>query len=149
MRVVIQRVNSASVSVNSQVVSTISNGLLLLIGFGLQDSETSLQPLIDKILKLRIFPGLNKDSSFDYSITEKSAQILVVSQFTLYADCNKGRRPSFSAALAPEEAKNLYNQFCNTLRKSYPDGYIAEGIFGADMKVTLENDGPVTILLEN
>lgn len=147
MRIIIQRVNQASVQVDKKDIGSIGRGLLLLVGFSNRDDETCLQNSIDKILKLRLFPKAEGLSEFDVSVSEINGGILVVSQFTLYADCSRGRRPSFSDAMSPEPAKVLYDKFCALLRLTYRDGTIAEGAFGADMKVMLENDGPVTICL--
>ena len=149
MRVVIQRVLSSSVKVNEQIVGSINRGLLLLVGFGLDDNQSDLAAMANKIINLRVFPGENANGDFELSAQEVAADLLVVSQFTLYADCRRGRRPSLSAALNPAAASLLYRDFCNLLKSIYPHGMVAQGIFGADMKVSLENDGPITLILES
>jgi D-aminoacyl-tRNA deacylase len=149
MRILLQRVRRASVKIEDQEVASIAAGLLLLVGFGKNDSETDLKASIDKILNLRVFAAPEGKSGFDKSVKDIQGGVLVVSQFTLYANCNQGRRPGFSEALAPHDARSLYQNFCELLRSTYKDGPVAEGVFGADMKVNLENDGPVTIMLES
>jgi len=148
MKILIQRVNHASVQVDYAEVASITAGLLLLVGFSKDDNEDSFQPLIDKILNLRIFPKSDGTSGFDISIKDIKGSILIVSQFTLYADCSRGRRPGFSDAKNPEEAKVLYDKFLALFKSCYTEGPIAAGVFGGYMKVESENDGPVTIMLE-
>jgi D-aminoacyl-tRNA deacylase len=143
MRVVIQRVNQASVKVEGKIVGEISRGLLLLVGLGEGDDEKILTPTANKILNMRIFP--NEKGNFDKSVIDVAGGILLVPQFTLFADTSKGRRPEFFKALKPELAEPLFQKFVELFRNT---GIKTEqGIFGADMKVTLENDGPVTIIL--
>lgn len=147
MRVVIQRVKSSQVTVNGQVIGKIGRGLNLLVGIANGDTEVELDWMARKCLDLRLFP--NPDSSNDRwekSVQEIGGELLVISQFTLYGDCRKGRRPSFSNSAAPEPAKQLYELFVEKLRQS---GLKVEtGEFGAMMQVSIENDGPVTLLLE-
>ena len=135
----------ASVAVGGEVVSQIAAGLLLFVGFREGDTEAQLQPIIDKILKLRIFSDQN--DRMNDSVLELGLEVLSISQFTLYADCSKGRRPSFNQSLEPKEASRLYDSFCDLLEVAMP-GKVARGVFAADMKVELVNDGPVTIVLE-
>ncbi|AFY68631.1 D-tyrosyl-tRNA(Tyr) deacylase [Thalassoporum mexicanum PCC 7367] len=154
MRVVIQRVRASQVVVDGQVVGKIGVGLNILVGITAQDTIAELDWIARKCLDLRLFPAADheadhendKGSSFERSIREIGGELLVISQFTLYGDCRKGRRPSFSAAAAPDRAKELYLQFVAKLRES---GLKVEtGIFGAMMQVAIENDGPVTLILE-
>lgn len=145
MKFVIQRVNSASVRVQDQTVGQISKGLLVLVGFGSQDDAALLKPLCQKILNMRLFP--DEKSKFNFSALEVKAELLVVSQFTLYADTSKGRRPEFFAALEPQAAKTLYAQLLDEFRQAGAQR-VESGTFGAYMQVQSENDGPVTILLE-
>ncbi|OLP16864.1 D-tyrosyl-tRNA(Tyr) deacylase [Leptolyngbya sp. 'hensonii'] len=145
MRVVIQRVKSSSVEVNGQIIGRIGTGLNLLVGIARTDTETELDWMARKCLELRLFPN-GEIGRFDQSVLEKGGELLVVSQFTLYGDCRKGRRPSFDQAAAPDKAEHLYELFVAKLRQS---GLRVEtGQFGAMMQVTIDNDGPVTLLLE-
>jgi D-tyrosyl-tRNA(Tyr) deacylase len=145
MQVVIQRVRSSQVLVDGQVIGSIGRGLNLLVGITETDTTAELEWMARKCLELRLFPT-GDGGRFDQSVQEIGGELLVVSQFTLYGDCRKGRRPSFDRAAAPPQAEALYNQFVTTLRSS---GLRVEtGQFGAMMQVTIENDGPVTILLE-
>ncbi|MBD1912423.1 MULTISPECIES: D-aminoacyl-tRNA deacylase [unclassified Leptolyngbya] len=145
MRVVIQRVRSSQVVVDGEVVGQIGRGLNLLVGIAEGDAEEQLQWMARKCLDLRIFSGKEGDR-FDCSVQEIGGELLVISQFTLYGDCRKGRRPSFDQAAPPSTAEALYNTFVLILRQS---GLRVEtGRFGAMMQVSIENDGPVTLLLE-
>ena len=144
MKVVIQRVNSASVKVDGEVVGAIDKGLLLLVGFGKDDSEQALIPVAKKISNMRLFPDKNK--KFDKSVLETSGGVLAVPQFTLFADTSKGRRPEFFSALNPDEATQLFETFLTCL-KDTGISKVESGRFGAYMQVSLENDGPVTIIL--
>ena len=147
MRVLIQRVRSAQVTVEGQVIGKIGTGLLLLVGIAESDTEAELDWMVRKCLGLRLFPDPNGDRPrFDLSLSEIQGELLVVSQFTLYGECRKGRRPDFTGAASPAIAENLYDQFVDKLKAS---GLTVEtGKFGAMMQVSLENDGPVTLMLE-
>lgn len=146
MRVVIQRVKSSQVAVNGQIVGKIGRGLSLLVGIASTDSEAELEWMARKCLELRLFPDEEGGDRWQKSVQEIGGELLVVSQFTLYGDCRKGRRPSFDRSAAPEPAKPLYESFVAKLRQS---GLRVEtGQFGAMMQVSIENDGPVTLLLE-
>lgn len=145
MRVVLQRVRSSQVTVAGEVVGAIGRGLNLLVGIAETDTEAELDWMVKKCLELRLFPGETGDR-FDRSVQEIGGELLVISQFTLYGDCHKGRRPSFDRAAAPAMAEQRYEQFVAKLRHS---GLKVEtGRFGAMMQVMIENDGPVTLLLE-
>jgi D-tyrosyl-tRNA(Tyr) deacylase len=144
MRVILQRVQSSQVSVNEQVVGRIGRGLNLLIGIASTDTEAELDWMVKKCLELRVFP--DRAGKFDLSVQDIGGEILAISQFTLYGDCRKGRRPSFDRAAIPDQAKYLYEAFVSKLRSS---GLRVEtGQFGANMQVSIENDGPVTLILE-
>ena len=145
MKALLQRVSEAKVTVNSKIIGEIGTGWLILLGVGKADSEAEIPKLSEKILGLRLFSDV--DGKFNLSVQDVGGQILVVSQFTLFADCSRGRRPGFSNAAPPDVAKELYERFVAELRKS--DVTVATGEFGADMKVTLVNDGPVTIMLDS
>lgn len=144
MRVVVQRCMKASVSVENKIVGKIDKGLMLLVGFTYGDSEKEIDYMVDKIVHLRIFDDEN--GVMNQSLLDVSGGILSISQFTLYADTRKGRRPSYIKALNGDEAKGLYQLFNQKLRNAVE--LVEEGIFGADMKVDFINDGPVTIILE-
>ena len=145
MRIVLQRVKSASVSIEGSVVGEINQGFLLLVGVGPDDTRDDASYLARKIAGMRIFSDEN--GKMNLSIDQVGGKILSVSQFTLFADTKKGNRPSFTGAAGPEAANKLYEEFNEILRTEY--GLIVEtGEFGADMQVSLVNDGPVTILLD-
>ena len=144
MKIVLQRVSSASVKVDSKIVGSIEHGLLLLIGFSSSDTEESVLPTLEKIVKLRIFS--DEEGKMNKSVLDVEGSLLLISQFTLYADTKKGNRPSFIEAARPEQAIPLYEFFIAEMRKRITK--VETGIFGADMKVELVNDGPVTIVLE-
>lgn len=147
MRVILQRVKSSQVTVNGQVIGKIGQGLNLLVGIAATDTETELDWMVRKCLDLRLFPDPKKPAGrWDKSVLEIGGEILVVSQFTLYGDCRKGRRPSFDRSASPQVAENLYNSFVDKLNQS--ELKIETGEFGAMMDVSIENDGPVTLLLE-
>lgn len=145
MRVIIQRVKHAKVEVNQEVTGEIGHGLLIFVGFTGDDQEEDLRYLAEKIVHLRIFEDQNQ--KMNRSILDVDGSILSVSQFTLYGDCSKGRRPNFLAAAKPEEAKSLYDRF-NQILQEYAIP-VETGVFGADMQVSLLNDGPVTFFLES
>lgn len=144
MRVVLQRVASAEVRVDGEPVGSIGRGYLLLVGFRSGDGEETLRWMADKIRGLRLFP--DSEGRMNLPIDQVGGELLAVSQFTLYGDVRKGRRPSFVDAAEPEEAEALYDRFVDILR----DGPIpvATGSFGAMMEVDLVNDGPVTLIIE-
>ena len=145
MRIVLQRVKSASVSIEGTVVGEIEQGFLLLVGVGPDDTRDDASYLARKIAGMRIFSDEN--GKMNLSIDQVGGKILSVSQFTLFADKKKGNRPSFTGAASPEAANKLYEEYNEILRTEY--GLIVEtGEFGADMQVSLVNDGPVTILLD-
>jgi len=145
MRAVIQRVKSAQVFVESKMVGEIKRGMLVFLGVTHEDSTPQADWLIKKILQLRIFE--DEAGKMNLSSFEVGAQFLVVSQFTLYGNCEKGRRPSFDEAADPQKAQELYNYFVRELRKR--DVVVAAGVFRAMMEVSLINDGPVTFILES
>lgn len=145
MRAVIQRVNKSSVTVDGNVVGEIGNGLLVLLGVGHGDDTKDLEYIVDKILNLRIFQDEN--DKMNLSVLDIKGEILVVSQFTLYGDVRKGRRPSFSQSAHPDIANRLYEEFIESVRDRGIK--VQHGVFGAHMDVELVNDGPVTILLDS
>lgn len=145
MKVLLQRVNNASVTVSDNIIGNIDKGLLLLVGFGKDDTKEQIPAMVEKIVNLRIFP--NEEGRFDKSCLDIKASILAVPQFTLYADTNKGRRPEFFKSLNPKEATVLFDLFVEQI--SDKDVKVETGEFGAYMKVNLENDGPVTIMLDS
>ena len=147
MRLIIQRVKSSSVVVEDKLIGEINQGLNLLVGISATDTETELDWMVRKCLDLRLFPDFDSGKPWSKSIVDIQGEILVVSQFTLYGDCRKGRRPSFSNSAAPDVAQPLYNLFVTKLRQSGLK--IASGQFGAMMAVKIVNDGPVTMILEN
>jgi len=145
MKAVIQRVDSASVSVGGSEISRIGAGLLVLLGVQQGDGEKDADFLLDKIIHLRIFE--DGEGKMNRSLADIAGELLVVSQFTLLADCRKGRRPSFTDAADPEQAETLYEYLLSRAREKIPR--VAAGRFQAMMKVGLVNDGPVTILLDS
>ena len=145
MRAVIQRVSRAQVRVDGQTTGEIGQGLLILLGVGQGDTPREADSLLDKIINLRIFEDAG--GKMNLSLLETGGQLMVISQFTLYADCRKGRRPSFTDAAPPEEAQKLYDYFVGAARNRGLQ--VATGIFQALMEVELINFGPVTILLDS
>ena len=145
MRVLVQRVGRARVLVDQQVVGEIARGLLLLVGAHPDDDDNALEFCADKCVQLRIFPDEN--GKMNRSVLDVGGSILAVSQFTLYGDCRRGRRPSFVAAAPPDQARQLCERFVQLLRQRTVD--VAEGVFGAHMMVELSNDGPVTLMIES
>ena len=143
MRVLVQRCDKASVSVDNKIVGKIEKGMMILVGFTQTDASENIDYMVDKVLNLRIYD--DEDGIMNKSILEVGGSILSVSQFTLYADTKKGRRPSYANALNGEKATLLYDEFNQKLKKHI---HVETGIFGAEMKVELINDGPVTIMLE-
>lgn len=145
MRSVVQRVSRAAVNVNGETIGRIGKGFLVLLGVGIEDSSQDLAWMVDKIVGLRVFE--DEEGKMNRSILEEKGEILLVSQFTLYGDCRRGKRPSFSTAAPPQKAKALYDE---AVRKIAASGVPVEtGIFQADMKIDLVNDGPVTLLLDS
>jgi D-tyrosyl-tRNA(Tyr) deacylase len=145
MRAVVQRVSYAKVTVEEKVTGEIQKGLLVLLGVGHDDTDADIKYLADKIINLRIFEDEN--GKMNISLNDINGQLLVVSQFTLYGDCRKGKRPSYDKAARPEAAEGIYNRFVEFLR-----GYgikVETGKFQAMMSVELQNEGPVTILLDS
>lgn len=145
MKLLIQRVSSASVDIGGSHVAEIGPGLLVLVGFGRQDSSGILPKAIDKLVNLRVFADAR--GRFQYSLLEQRKSVLAVPQFTLYGNTDSGRRPDFLPAMAPKMAEQLFGRFCELLGKQV----LAEaefGVFGAHMEVALVNDGPVTLMIE-
>jgi D-tyrosyl-tRNA(Tyr) deacylase len=147
MRALLQRVGSAQVAVAGEVVGRCGRGLLILLGVGQSDTEAEVRRLWDKASGLRIFS--DDAGHMNRSLLDVEGEVLIVSQFTLYADCRRGRRPSFTDAAPPELAERLYEHFCELAASSLGERRVGRGVFGADMQVSLVNDGPVTILLDS
>lgn len=145
MKLVIQRVKKANVVVENKVIGEIDNGFLVLIGIAPTDTKENANFLVQKLIHLRVFEDENK--KMNLSIKDIDGELLIISQFTLYADCSHGNRPSFTTAAKPEFANELYEYFVEQCKKENIKK-VATGEFGADMQVTLQNDGPVTIILE-
>lgn len=145
MRVVVQRVKHASVTINGTVNGKINNGFLVLLGVQSTDSEQDVDYLVKKVTNLRIFSDEN--DKMNLSLKDVNGELLIVSQFTLYANCKEGNRPSFVEAAKPDVAIPLYEYFVSECTKIIP--VVETGIFGADMKVDLLNDGPVTIIMDS
>ena len=146
MKLVIQRVTCSNLYIDGSLISQIKQGLVVLIGISKSDSENVIDKLVKKLLNLRVFEDEN--SKMNYSILDIEGEILLVSQFTLYADTRKGNRPSFINAADPKNAEPLYNKFLEKLHIVLGDN-IKTGRFGANMQIELVNDGPVTIIVEN
>ena len=145
MRSIVQRVSRASVNVDGEVIGKIGKGFLVFLGVSDDDDEKDMVYMADKIAGLRVFE--DADEKMNLSIEDVGGEFLVISQFTLYGDCRKGRRPSFAAAGKPEHAENIYEKFNDYLKSK---GFkVQTGKFGADMKVELLNDGPVTLMLDS
>lgn len=145
MKAVIQRVSEASVTIDSEVVGQIGNGFLVLLGVAAGDTEEELKKIAKKMIGLRIFQ--DDQGKTNLSLKDVNGQLLIVSQFTLLADCRKGRRPSFVKAGDPENANRLYERFIDICKEEID--VVEHGEFGADMKVSLINDGPFTIILDS
>lgn len=145
MRAVVQRVTSSRVLVNENVIGEIGIGFNVLIGISKEDTLEDLNYIKDKIINLRVFHDEN--DKMNLSLIDVKGELLVISQFTLYGDCRKGRRPNFMEAQGGDEAKKLYEEFLKLLKMS--DLKVESGEFGADMKVQINNDGPVTIMLDS
>ena len=144
MKIVLQRVSRASVAVDGEITGSIDKGYVILLGVGEGDDKSKVEKMVDKIEKLRIFADENGKTNL--SIGDVNGGILVISQFTLYADCRKGNRPSFINAANPELAEDLYNYFIEYAKGKFNKA--EHGVFGAYMQVELVNDGPFTVLLE-
>ncbi len=144
MKLVVQRVKEASVEVDKKIVGQIEQGFLVLIGIKVGDTKEQADYLVRKLCNLRVFTDEN--DKMNLSLKDVNGKLLIVSQFTLYGDCSDGNRPSFIEAARPDEAIPLYEYFCNECAKNNIE--VQKGIFGADMKVKLLNDGPVTIIME-
>lgn len=146
MRALIQRVRHASVTVDGEVTGSCGKGLLVLLGVGHEDDEALAEKLWNKILGLRIFE--DEAGKTNLSLADVGGEALVVSQFTLYANCRRGRRPSFTDAAAPAQANALYERFCELAEADLGAEHVGRGVFGAMMEVSLVNDGPFTIWLD-
>lgn len=145
MRAVVQRVKYSSVKVDNKIVGEINSGLNVLLGIAKGDTSEDIKYIRDKIINLRIFE--DEDGKLNKSLLDIHGELLIVSQFTLYGDCRKGRRPNFMEALGGEEAQRLYEEFVNSCKGEIEK--VATGVFGADMEVSIINDGPVTLLLDS
>ena len=144
MKIVVQRVKEAEVKVEGEVVGKIGKGFLVLLGVTHEDTEENADYLVKKLCKLRVFKDEN--DKMNLALKDVNGELLIVSQFTLYADCSQGNRPSFIEAAKPDKAEALYEYFCEECAQN--DINVEKGIFGADMKISLINDGPVTIIIE-
>lgn len=144
MRFVIQKVDSASVSVDNSLVGEIQRGFLVLVGIGREDTQDIADKYIKKMVNLRIFQDENDKTNL--ALRDVSGSVLLISQFTLYADCKKGNRPSFIQAGEPQKAKELFDYIVNETKKMIPN--VKQGVFGEHMKISLINDGPFTIILD-
>jgi D-tyrosyl-tRNA(Tyr) deacylase len=145
MRAVVQRVKRCSVEVDGKIVGSIGKGLLVLLGIKNDDSKRDIEYIKDKILNLRIFE--DDRSKMNLSLKDVSSQIMIVSQFTLYGDCRKGRRPSFIKAASPETAQGIYIDFVEEIKST--GIYVQQGVFQAHMDISIVNEGPVTIILDS
>lgn len=144
MKIVIQRVSKAKVEVEDKIVGEIKKGFLVLVGVTHEDTKEEADYLVKKLCNLRVFEDEN--GKMNLGVKDVNGELLIVSQFTLYADCSNGNRPSFTEAAKPDKAIELYDYFCKQCEKN--NIKVQKGIFGADMKVSLINDGPVTIIIE-
>ena len=145
MKIVVQRVKNAKVDVDGKTVGKIEKGFLVLLGVTHNDTKEQADYLVKKLCKLRVFK--DEKNKMNLSLKDIGGKLLIVSQFTLYANCSDGNRPSFIEAAIPEQAEKLYNYFCKECKEKYGIE-VEKGIFGADMEVNLLNDGPVTIIIE-
>ena len=144
MKLVIQRVANGEVTVDGETVGKIGKGLLVLVGIAPEDTEKTARVVADKLCSMRIFE--DEQGKMNRSVLDENGEMLLISQFTLFADCRKGNRPSFSGAARPEHASSLFDKLCSFIAEKVS---VQTGRFGADMKVSLVNDGPVTILLDS
>ncbi len=145
MRFLIQVVNQASVDIDGERVSSIGKGMLVFVGIGKEDDEAVADKMIAKLLKMRIFSDSNGKTNL--SLADVEGEMLLVSQFTLYADCRHGNRPSFTNSMGPQRAEELYNYVADSIRPQVKK--LGLGVFGADMKVSLINNGPFTVILDS
>jgi len=145
MKAILQRVRHASVEIDKQVVGSIGNGLLVFLGIGGEDTIQDIQWMVDKIVNLRVFE--KERGRMNESLIDMNGEVLVVSQFTLYGDCSKGRRPSFSGAMPAVEAKKMFDIFLEKIRERIQR--VENGVFQAYMDVNLINDGPVTLIIDS
>lgn len=145
MRAIVQRVSEAQVVVDSKIIGAIQQGIMVLIGFNSTDGEKELQYILDKLIHLRIFE--DELGKMNRSVLDISGGILIVPNFTLYGDCRHGRRPSYSEAALPAEARGLFDRFCSLAKSQYSQ--VEQGEFQAKMQVSLLNDGPVTLLIDS
>ncbi len=143
MRLIVQRVKNAKVEVDNKIVGQINGGYMVLVGVGSNDTEKEADYLAKKLINLRVFEDEN--GKMNLGLKDVNGELLLISQFTLYADCSGGNRPSFINAAKPDKANELYEYFCKKCAESV---HVQKGVFGAHMEVTLQNSGPVTILLE-
>ena len=146
MRILIQRVEKASVSVDGSLKGKINKGLLIFVGISKSDTNSDIEYVVDKSVNLRLFPDVN--GKFHFSVRDIKGELMVISQFTLYGDTRRGRRPSFSDAMGPVEAEDIFNKVIQRF-KSNSGLAVAEGQFGSHMDIKLVNDGPVTIWLDS
>ena len=147
MKFLIQRVTHAKCTVNGEVTGEINNGLLVFIGIGKGDTTKIADKMISKLINMRIFEDENE--KINLPLENVNGELLLISQFTLYADCKKGNRPSFIESEAPQKAEMMYEYIINQCNQNNKVKKVATGIFGADMKISLENDGPFTIILDS
>lgn len=145
MRAVIQRVSKASVTIKNELYSNINNGLLVLLAVNQEDSEDQIAWLVEKIVNLRVFSDDN--GKMNLSLLDTNGELLIVSQFTLYGDCRRGRRPSYSYAAKPDIANDLYEKFIAKAKEHVAT--VKNGVFGANMQIDLINDGPVTLIIDS
>ncbi len=146
MRAVIQRVNSCSVTVDGEVVGKIERGVLALVGFAAADNDTAMEYILNKIIGLRIFE--DSDDKMNLSVEDIGGGLMIVPNFTVYGDARKGKRPSYFSGAEPKVAQGIYERFVKKAQEMFK-GTVQTGVFQAEMKVALENDGPVTILLDS
>ena len=145
MKLIVQNVLNASVEINQKIVGKISHGFCVFVGFTNGDNEYIVDKMVDKLVNMRVF--MDENGKTNLSLEQISGELLLISQFTLYADCKHGNRPSFIKAGKPEHAQKLYNYIIEQCKMKVPN--VQTGIFGADMKVSLTNDGPFTIVLDS
>ncbi len=147
MRGVIQRVKYANVKVDEKIISEISRGIVLFVAIGKEDNEKDFSYIANKVVNLRIFE--DNQSLFNRSLVDVNGELLIVSQFTLYGDCRKGRRPSFDQAESVEKSREIYKKFVDFVKKNNNNLIVKEGVFQAHMEVNIVNDGPVTFILDS